>query len=292
MRARTLLAAAVLCLVAGSCAGGDTESAPEGAAASPSTGEVDFAAQVEELCGPAAEIHASLYDTSNLASFEKATSELVEAHRDLLAELRALDPPAGLEEELDAYADQLEQSSDASAGLADTSGSPRAHMTRIVRSAKLEVELEKAAAKAELPDVCPPPPGVDVDNTLFVAKANRDCLELVEDVSAAGPLDAPTTAEEVDLVLELGRRLTAGIVRAIERSLVPGIEGLPLDEIVELNERRVEAIDDVEASFANGDFGAYKKASRELIRASRAADRKMNAMGLFWCGKAFRRIPL
>lgn len=286
-----MLAAIVLCLVAGSCAEGDTEPAPEGAA-STSPAEAGFAAQLEELCGPVADLHASLTDTPNLASFEKASSELARAERDLVAELRALDPPDGTEEGLGEYADLLERSSEASSGLAEVSGSPRAHMARVVKSAKLGIRLEDAAAAADLPDVCPPPPEVDVHNTLFVAKANRECMQLVEAVSAAGRLKAPTTAEEVDLVLELARRLTTGIVKAIERSLVRGIEGLPLEEIVELNQRRFEALDDVEAAFANDDFGAYKEAFKELVRASRAADRKMNSIGLFWCGKAFRGIPL
>ncbi len=276
-----------MCLAVLAACAGDSETDD----AAPATPAADFRTEAAALCGPVAEQEERLLDAGGIDDLREATRELGRAELQLAADLRALDASPDVAAEVDAYADMLERYSKAHTRSVEQTESAEPYAA-IVQAARIGVSLDEAAAAADLPPDCPPAAGVNVHNGLFVAKANRGCHRLREDVSSAGPIETPRTAEEVALVLDLAQRLTAGIARAVERAAPSDALELPVKQIIRASKKRFRALGDLRQTFAEADFGAYKEASRELRRISRKADRKMLSLGLIACVKAFGEIPL
>lgn len=268
---------------------GDTDTAPGQSA------PAGFRAEAEALCAPVAERVDRLFEAGSAGALHRAGEDLRNAELNLADRLRALDAPAGMGDELEAYTETLQRYAEAGPSpvdvIADRRGA-RESLVDVVDDARLGIRLEEAAAAAGLPPECPPGAGVDVDNGLFVAKANLRCFDLRKDVTAAGPIEPPRTAEEVALVLDLARRLSAGIARAVERSAPEGVLEMPVKEIIRANKKRFLALGELGQTFRDADFGAYKRVSRKLVRISRKADRKMLSLALVQCAKAFGPIPL
>jgi hypothetical protein len=274
-RRRFAAAVCLVALVAASCAEGgarDDSGGPTRSAA-----PAAYPAEVEELCAAVADA----YENAG-----RDPGALSRAEEDLAAGLREVDAPADVREGFDAYVAALEEHLTAQAAMGEG-----ASLDAVVASAKVQIRLDEAARAAGLPDECPPPPSVDVDNNLFVAKANRECSELIEEVGGE-PFDPPRTPEEVALLIDIARRLTARIAGAVADSETRGVQGIPVSRIVRLNEKRMEAIDALAATFEGGDYAVYRKAGRKLMKISRRADRTMLSSGLVLCAKAFDVVPL
>ncbi|HEX2196468.1 MAG TPA: hypothetical protein VHJ76_06035 [Actinomycetota bacterium] len=274
-----------LAVLAGACADDG------GTVAGEATPAADFRSEVAELCAPVTDREERLLDGDSLAELREASAELTQAELDLAADLRALEAPTDVSDEVDAYADVLERYAEAIARSVDDRAGSRAYGP-IVKAARLSARLDEAAAAADLPVECPPLAGFDAGNTLFVAKANRECSELRDDLLSAGRIERPRTAEEIALVLDLGQRVSAGIARAVERSAPDGALEIEVKRIIRANKKRFLALAAVEQSFRDGDFGAYNKATRKLVRVSATADRKMLSLGLVACARVFGLIPL
>lgn len=289
MGGRKLFLVVMVCLLAASCAerkpAGDPGQAAESAPAE------DVSDRLEELCTPVAEAHDELYEIEDQSDYVEASSALSEAKRDLAQALRDLDAP-GVDEyaqALEAYAQALEEQSEATTG--GEAASQAEALDTVIATAKAEVRLGEAAEAADLPDECPPPSSIDPDNGVFVAKANRACFDLYEDAGGE-PFETPRTPEEVALTLDLGRRLSAGIARAVRDATSPGVEGIPVKKVIRLNKKRFEAIDAVAATFESGDYRDFQKAGRKLAKVSREAERVMLSIGLVYCSKASSLVPL
>lgn len=269
----------LVALVAGSCAEGDpVEPGKDAESAAPA----DLMDEIETLCAPVADEHEELTDVEDAAGYRESAEALAEAEHELAESLRELDAPP----EVEAYADALDDYAAAYEAAAEAES-----LDEVVTASRTGVELDEAARAAGLPDECPPPASVDVDNDLFVAKANRECFGLVEDAGGE-PFDAPSTADEVALMIDLARRLTVGIAQAVRDSATPNVTGIPVKKIIRLNKKRFQAINALAGTFESGDYGEYRKAGRKLRKVSRKADREMASVGLFYCAKAFDVIPL
>lgn len=289
MGGRKLFLVVMVCLLAASCAerkpAGDPGQATESAPAE------DVSDRLEELCTPVAEAHDELYEIEDRRDYVEASRALSEAKRDLAHALGDLDAP-GVDEyalALEAYARTLQEQAEATTG--GGAASQAEALDAVVATAKAEVRLEEAAEAAGLPDECPPPSSVDPDNGVFVAKANRACFDLYEDAGGE-PFDTPKTPEEVALTLDLGRRLSAGIARAVRDATSPGVEGIPVKKIIRMNNERFQSIGDVAETFESGDYGDFRTAARKLAKVSRKAGREMLSVGLVYCAKASSIVPL
>jgi hypothetical protein len=126
---------------------------------------------------------------------------------------------------------------------------------------------------------------------LFVARANLECHDLIEDVGGE-PFDPPRTAKEVGLMIDIARRLTARIAGAVEDSATPGMDERLVKKVVKWNKKRFDAIDALVETIRDGDYRTYREAGRKLAKVSRKVDRKMLSLGLVYCAKAFGVIPL
>lgn len=286
-KAMVTAAACVVALVGGSCAEGDGGTEPD--ASSTSAAPAGFMEEVRTLCAPASEKYGAFLEADDEAALEEAAADLAKAERDLASGLDDLDPPPDVAEGLDAYVDALEEYSEAERAAGE-GGGVRA-MKSVVAAARAEKRLGGAADAAGLPDECPPPASVDPDNNLFVAEANLGCLRLVER-AGGDPFDSPRTAEEVDLMLDLSRRLAAGVAREVGEAAGPGLSNLPVKKIIRLNERHFHAIDALEKTFAGGDYGVFEKAAAKLRKISGKSGRVMLSIGLVFCAKAIRLTPL
>lgn len=270
---------------------GDGET-PNAGASSAATAVAEFVAEVEGLCAPVAEEHDRLLEVRDVTEFDDVAEDVAKAERSLAEDLRDVEPPPGRDETLDAYTAALEDYSDAQLTAATGRGGEANGFDDVVRAAKAGVELDELAVDAGLPPSCPPPPRVDVHNTLFAAKANRDCHGLAEAVRSAGPLKTPRTPEEVALALQLGQRLTTGVTEAVERAAGPETDSKIVRRIVRANEKRLKAFAALGETFEEGSYRSYRKTGRKLVRISRKADEAMLSVGLVSCVKAFAHVPL
>ena len=248
----------------------------------------DFADEVRNLCAAAPEEEEALLEGSDLTENLK---QVAEARAELIAALGELQVPPEREASFEAYLDELENYADAMA-RGTSEGDDRAAYQALVEGAESGVALSELADEADLPEECPPPAGTDVHNTLFVTKANLGCYEIGEDLLAAGPIEAPKSAKAISLVLELGKRVAAGIAREVREADAPGVdERIPVDELIDANKKRFMAVVGLGNTFGNADYDAYKQAAKRLKSVSREADRLALSVGLIQCAKVFNLLP-
>lgn len=289
LRARILLSVVAILFV--SCTGNGTETSEVSERSSTPTDSAAFRTELQALCKPVAEEHKRLVQSEDQAAFRENAFKVAQAELRLIDDLGNLDPPPELEDELATYVGELRSYSVAQRQAAGTSDDSRGALEEIVEAARSGVALERGRSEADLPSECPPPPGVDVHNTLFVARANLECFDLTADIQVAGPLKTPQSAKEIALVFDLGERVTAGIARVVKRSAGSQVEGTLVKEIIALNKKRFQAIIALRNTFGVGDYGAYRKAARHLLNVSREADRRMLSVGLIECSKVFGLLP-
>ena len=251
----------------------------------------DFQAEVEALCTRVAEAHKTALESEDEAELQDGLAEVSDAEAELVDALAELDPPDDLETAFSEYIDELARYADANRRLMDSYGDPPETLENAVASAESGVALEEAAAKADLPPECPPPPTINVHNTLFVAQVNRECFEVGVDLQVGGPIEMPETPKEVALVLDLGERVTAAIARAVRRAASPQVEGLPVKEILRASKKRFLALRNLRATFSDGNYREYRQAARRVRAVSEATDRLLLSAGLRECSKLFGLLP-
>ncbi|HEX2050728.1 MAG TPA: hypothetical protein VHJ34_08870 [Actinomycetota bacterium] len=244
------------------------------------------------MCEPVEDAHEALLESEDTAGLQAAVTRLNEAEAELVDAIGRLEPPDGAGEHFARYVDALERYTSAASDASAGSGDARARLTAAVEAARAGVGLEDAAATADVPDECPPPPGVDAHNTLFAARANLACFDIGTEMRAAGPFDAPATAREVVTALELGERVTAGIAAAVRSAATRQVDGLPVDDIIETSRRRFMALATLRTTFEKGNYAAYRAANRELRTVTAEADRLLLSVGLLECSKALGSLPL
>ena len=274
-------------LLAASCADDGSPTGSDGA--SQSAAPAGFMDEVEALCAPVLEQYGAYEGAETAEDIREFSDGLAEAERDLVEGLRTLDAPPDIEEDFDAYVDALEESSQAR--RTGEGATKEESLEGLVASTKAEIRMDDIATGAGLPDECPPPASYDLDNTLFVARANLECFRLLEDAGGE-QFDPPQTATEVALTLDLARRVTVGIAKAVKRSAPSGVLDMPLKKIVWLSKRRFQAINALEETFESGDYRAYREAGPKLMKVSRKIHRELLSLGLVYCAQAFNVIPL
>lgn len=127
-------------------------------------------ARIERLCASVADAYADAVEARTAEELRGALSRVAATEHELVDGLRDLRGSLETDEDLDIYIDRLEAYSQTQE-LAAKSARRARQLERAVDAAEASVELEEAARGARLPEACPPPPTVDVDNTLFVAQA-------------------------------------------------------------------------------------------------------------------------
>ncbi len=257
-----------------------------------SIGGDSYDREVRELCAPTADVDSDVLTSGDPADIADSLERVTKVHVELLRALEDLDPPPEREASFDAYVTELVNYVDAmKRGYIGEEDDDRAALAAIVDGAESGIALRELADDASLPGECPPLAGTNVHNTLFVAKANLGCFDLGEDVLSSGPIEMPDTARQISLVLELGRRVSAGIAGVIRRADSSAVEEIPVDELVKANRERFKAVEDLADAFGAADYGVYKKASSRLERVSRRADRLALSVGLIHCANVFNLLP-
>jgi hypothetical protein len=298
MLARLSMGALVATVAMSSCQG-DEGNAPDSSSTSPADSSPslpadspnpDFLTQVEELCAPIAQMHEEALDETTGSGMVEALSAATDEEVELKETLEGMDPPDDLETAFDSYVETLGDYTDAHQAMEETTSDSRSTLESVVEGAEAGVALEEAGDEAGLPESCPPPPGVNVHNTLFVARANLECFEIRQDITAAGPLEFTGNPKEVGLILEMGERVSAAIARALTESSTPNISGLPVKELIKANKERFLAVRALGNSFGDN-FAEYQKAARRLQAVSEDVDQALLSVGLLECSELFGLLP-
>lgn len=267
-----------MCLLLAACSVSEEEDpAPESDAAPA------FSAQAEELCRPVTEAHEGFLEAENAREFEEAAAAVTRAEQELADDLRDVEVPPGTEEDLAAYVEALEEYSDAQASATGGTGPARRSLDDIVHAAKTGVRLHEAGERAGLPEVCPPPPTVDPFNTLFFARANRDCFEVRSKIGRSQVREVESTADILEF-LGVARRVSAGVARALRRS-TPGESSIRIRRMVSLAEKKLALVEATRKAVAARDLPAYERATEDLVRLHERLNKEMLEVGLISCVK-------
>lgn len=281
IKALVLLVTALLC----ACGSGGG-----GTARDPAAQEGSFDDDVRAACAETAEVEADQTFSENEAAIQEDLDQILDAHVELQTALADLDPPSDRADAFDAYLAELE-SYVAAMKQGHGASDDRDRLQGLVDGAESGIELREHADDAALPDECPPSASTNVHNTLFVTEANLGCFDLGKDVLSAGPPKTPESPKEVALVLELGARVSGGIAGVIRGADSPGVEDIPVDELVAANKARFEAVKGLARTFTRADFGAYKRAAKRLEEVSKRADELALSVGLIHCAEVFSLLP-
>ena len=269
---RAAFTAILVFLILGGCSSSE-RNGPEDSASSDS-----FEQDLADLCAETAAVEDRAISGNDI---DENLDRVATSHRELEAALVHLEPPAEKAESFDAYLAELSVFVDAmELGYGDAQDS-HGRLEALVDNARSAVELKELAEPAGIPEECPPGADSSVHNTLFVTEVNLGCFELGDDLLVAGPIAPPKSAKGISLVLDLGKRVSAGIAQVIRRAASPEVDDrIPVRELIQANKKRFLAVEDLADTFRTADFDAYKQAASRLKTISRSADRLALSVGL------------
>jgi hypothetical protein len=242
-----------------------------------------FGKEVGELCKEAAVQYDILLDAKTKLDLKVETEQLSEAERELAANLARLEAPPELEDRFAEYIATLQTSTDE----ADESlkrKKPGAVFAASLGHAELLLKLHRISGDLQLAIDCPPPPSLNVYNTLFTARGNKACFEIGKwATNKLGP--APQVASRADAERLFGvlSTMTSRAAKSLRAALHPKVTFAPMRRLVRIYERRAPLIAEIHRAFVSVDEPAYFSATRKAKRVERKSRALALRVGLFQC---------
>lgn len=239
-----------------------------------------FQNDLSALCVEVASAVSNAEAATSEAEFRQRSKELLAEQETFIEEAARLEPPgahrAAFDRYLAAFRGLIGYSRESFTGAASTEESLQLELS----AAETGVEAFEAKQHAELPDECPPPSAEDVNQFLFVARANVACYELGQELDELGGLRGPIEGGP-----ELARFIQTFAVAPAEalREAAPPELDPTSERVISLFEERADALLDLAEAFEEKDRTRYNEANRRQERASRQAERLAQALGLTHC---------